>query len=66
MLFRSDNTNASSIQVMDITGKLVESVLVKGNDTKLDLSNYHNGIYLYQIKAEDGQLIKSGKFNVSK
>lgn len=58
--------SAKSISIMDITGKQVEEVTVTGNETKVDLSNYNNGIYLYQIKAEDSSVIKSGKFNVSK
>jgi hypothetical protein len=58
--------HAKSISIMDITGKTVEVVAVKSGESKIYLENYNNGIYLYQIKGENGQVMKSGKFNVSK
>jgi len=64
--FSIDGNVAKTIHVMDITGRSIEVVRINDNDTQINISNYSNGIYLYQIKSEDGQVIKSGKFNVSK
>jgi hypothetical protein len=41
-------------------------VNVLSDDTKIILNEYNNGIYLYQIKAENGEIVKAGKFNVSR
>ena len=51
---------------MDITGRIIEVLNIVMGDTHLNISEYSNGIYIYQIKSEDGEMIKSGKFNVSK
>ncbi len=64
--FSVDGNIAKTINIMDITGKLLENISISDSDTKLDLSNYSNGIYLYQIKASSGEVIKSGKFNIAK
>ena len=64
--FSVDGNIAKTICVMDITGRTIEVVKVNTNDTQINIGEYSNGIYLYQIKSENGDLIKSGKFNVSK
>jgi hypothetical protein len=64
--FSVDGNMAKTVSVMDITGKLLENISITDSETKLDLSSYSNGIYLYQIKASTGEVIKSGKFNVTK
>ena len=64
--FSIDGSIAKTINIMDITGRTVEVVKVNANDTQINIGEFSNGIYLYQIKSENGVLIKSGKFNVSK
>ena len=55
----------ATVDVLDITGKLIESVAVTMGEAKLDVSNYNNGVYFYQIKNANSTLVKSGKFTVS-
>ena len=57
-------TNAT-VEIMDITGKLVEADAVTMGTARFDVSNYKNGVYFYQIKGENNATIKSGKFTVS-
>lgn len=57
-------TNAT-VDIMDITGKLVETAAVSMGEARFDVSNYNNGVYFYQIKGENNSTIKSGKFTVS-
>ena len=64
--FSIEGNVAKTISIMDITGRNIEVVNMTSNDTQININNYNNGIYLYQIKSEGGQVIKSGKFNVSK
>ncbi len=55
----------ASIEVMDITGKLVSTSPVTMGEARFDVSNYNNGVYFYQVKDASGSLVKSGKFTVS-
>lgn len=59
-----DASNAT-VDIMDITGKMVESAPVSMGAVRFDVSNYKNGVYFYQIKDETSAVIKSGKFTVS-
>ena len=34
--------------------------------TVIDLSNFFRGIYIYQLKDQNGRIIESGKFMVVK
>lgn len=64
--FSIDGSVAKKINIMDITGRIIEVLNIVMGDTHLNISEYSNGIYIYQIKSDDGEMIKSGKFNVSK
>jgi len=64
--FDSDLTSGKQISIMDITGKLMEVVKMSEYNTQINLTNYRSGIYLFQIKSENGAIVKSGKFSVSK
>lgn len=57
---------SGSVFIFDITGREVAGQKLTGTENKIDVSAFQNGIYLYQIKADNGQLIKSSKFTVSK
>ncbi|MEI6595303.1 MAG: T9SS type A sorting domain-containing protein [Bacteroidota bacterium] len=64
--FSIDGSIAKTITVLDITGRTIEVIKINTSDTQINIGEYNNGIYLYQIKSETDELIKSGKFNVSK
>jgi hypothetical protein len=53
------------VEVLDITGKLVSTTPVVMGEARMDVSNYNNGIYFYQIKDAADNVVKSGKFTVS-
>ncbi|MES2779370.1 MAG: T9SS type A sorting domain-containing protein [Bacteroidota bacterium] len=55
----------ATVEVMDITGKLVNSYSVTMGEAKMDVSNFNNGVYFYQIKTSANETVKSGKFTVS-
>ena len=64
--FSIDGNVAKKINILDITGRIIEVLNIDASDTHLNISEYSNGIYIYQIISDDGEMIKSGKFNVSK
>lgn len=58
-------STSATVDVLDITGKLIESAPVTMGEARFNVSNYNNGVYFYQIKGENNSMIKSGKFVVS-
>ncbi len=55
----------ASVEVFDITGKLVSTLPVTMGEARFDVSSYNNGVYFYTVKDNAGSLVKSGKFTVS-
>lgn len=51
---------SGNITVTDISGKIIETLVITGEKTSLDMSNYETGIYFYQVKDENNRVI-SGK-----
>jgi hypothetical protein len=58
-------TTNATVDIMDITGKLVESSAVTMGEARFDVSNYKNGVYFFNIRTATGSVEKSGKFTVS-
>ncbi|OFY85104.1 MAG: hypothetical protein A3F72_05000 [Bacteroidetes bacterium RIFCSPLOWO2_12_FULL_35_15] len=59
-------TETSSLNIFDITGKLIESTYLKNSDTPINISGYENGIYFYEVIDKDKNNISKGKFVVAK
>ena len=55
----------NTIQVFDMTGRMVSINRFNGNSTKLDVSNLHSGNYIIKVTASDGEIVQS-KFVVTK
>jgi hypothetical protein len=52
--------------VYNFLGKKVIELQDVATKTRIDLSNYSRGIYIYQLKDKSGKIIESGKFQVEK
>jgi hypothetical protein len=52
------------ITICDITGRLVERVLVLNGINTINTGSYANGVYLYSLTDSSGDLIDRGKFIV--
>ncbi len=59
-----DASNAT-VEIMDITGRSIESAAVTMGEARLNVSSYNNGVYFYNVRNEAGSMVKSGKFTVS-
>jgi uncharacterized repeat protein (TIGR01451 family) len=46
--------NESTLQLVDVTGKLMLSQPIAGKTTQLDINNLPNGIYLYRVLGANG------------
>lgn len=56
----------ASFLVYNFLGKKVVELQDVANKTRIDLSNYSRGIYIFQLKDKSGKIIESGKFQVEK
>lgn len=59
------NNTAESINIIDMTGRTVETIAVSNGTETVDMSNYNNGVYFYQV-VSNGVAIKTEKFIVAK
>lgn len=62
--FEASNNDANRIEIIDLTGKQINSVGFNNNRIKLDVADYHSGIYFYSVKNSSGKTLKTGKFSV--
>jgi hypothetical protein len=54
----------SKIEVYSILGQEIYTAKLNSTNTKINLGQPSQGIYVYRIILEDGSLISSGRFNV--
>jgi len=59
------NNVADMITIFDISGRVIESIQINGSIESLNVENFENGIYFYQV-INNNEAIKTGKFVVSK
>lgn len=66
--FESNNINEKGfvISIYNFIGKKVDEVKLNGSKVNIPLNNYYRGLYVYQLRDKQGQLIESGKFQVVK
>lgn len=55
-----------SFQVYNFLGKKVADLQEVTSRTRIDLTNFSRGIYIYQLKDASGKVVESGKFQVEK
>lgn len=57
---------AYSFQIINLLGKKVYEVNNVTPKTVVNLSEFFRGIYIFQLRDQNGKVIDSGKFQVSK
>ena len=63
--FSIDYNKARTVNVMDITGKLVATTDFNLGSAQLDARSLNAGVYLYQIVDTDGVVVKTGKVTIN-
>jgi hypothetical protein len=64
--FKLDATKTAALYICDITGKMVYSTTITDEITTVNLSKFANAIYNYAIISKDNNIVKRGKFSVTK
>jgi hypothetical protein len=61
----TESTDAKNLEIIDLTGKVLERFSFNDGKVKADVSKYHTGIYLYSVTGTNGQRLKTGKFTIT-
>ena len=59
------NGQKADLEILDVTGKRVRSLEISQENNRIDLSQLVTGVYLYQIRSLDDQVLKTGKLLVN-
>ena len=60
-LLNSGLKKGESMHLYDLSGRLVFSTTINSKYQTIDLSGLQNGIYVYMMKDDNGQIIDQGK-----
>ena len=63
--FNLAGNTIETINVMDVSGRVVDVINVNESIEVLDVNNYESGIYYYQL-VKNGEVVKTDKFIVTK
>ena len=55
-----------SIQVFNFLGRKMYEATSVNQSTRLNLTDFNRGVYIYQLRDRSGKVVESGKFQVSK
>jgi hypothetical protein len=62
-----NNTSKTySLQIYNFLGRKVYEVSNLNSQTKIDLTNFVRGLYIFQLKDQNGRVTESDKFQVNK
>lgn len=63
--FKVGNNDVTHVDIFDVTGKLITTVLLNNSIEEVNVENFENGVYFYRI-MNDEAVVKSDKFVVQK
>ena len=55
-----------TLQIYNFIGKKISETKIISSKTNISLENFYRGLYVYQLRNKNGQIIESGKFQVSR
>lgn len=64
--FKKSPDKSYSFQIINLLGKKVYEVANVTPKTIVNLSDFFRGVYIFQLRDQNGKVIDSGKFQVSK
>lgn len=63
--FNLGNTGADQVIIVDVSGRIIETVTVNNTTETIDVTGYNNGVYFFQV-IQNGNILKTDKFVVRK
>jgi uncharacterized repeat protein (TIGR03803 family) len=62
----SSVNNPSSVEIYNTLGAKIYNSKLNSTNTTVDISNNADGVYLYRVLSESGELVSEGKFVIQK
>ena len=62
--FTENYNDSYTLEIFNFIGKKIEEIKVTDQKMTVSLSNYYRGIYIFQLRDKQGNIIESGKFQV--
>jgi hypothetical protein len=63
---QNNNDQGYDLIVFNFLGKRIDQFKNLNTRTTVDLDKYYSGVYIFQLRDRQGNLVESGKFNVVK
>jgi hypothetical protein len=63
---QNNNEQGYEIIVFNFLGKRIDQIKPQNVRTTVELDKYYPGVYIFQLRDKQGNLVESGKFNVVK
>ncbi len=64
--FTVESSKVGAIQVMDITGRMIDYIVVSNDNVAINTSLFANGVYSYALVGKDNVILNRGKFTIAK
>lgn len=64
--FTGKYDNSYSLLIFNFLGKKVEEIQVSDTKMTIPVTDYYRGVYIFQLRDKQGEIIESGKFQVIK
>lgn len=64
--FTVESSKVAAIQVMDITGRMIDFIVTTGDNVSINTSMYANGVYSYALVGKENAILNRGKFTIAK
>lgn len=64
--FTVEANKIGAIQLLDVTGRMIDYILVTGDNVVVDISKLATGVYSYALVGKDNAILNRGKFTVTK
>ncbi|MBL0330782.1 MAG: T9SS type A sorting domain-containing protein [Bacteroidetes bacterium] len=64
--FTVEAQKVASIQILDITGRMIDLIVVNGETVPVNTSILANGVYSYTLVGRDNVILNRGKFTIVK
>lgn len=64
--FEKGDVNSYSLVIFNFIGKKIDEFKIADTKMTVSLIDYYRGIYIFQLRDKQGNIVESGKFQVVK
>ena len=64
--FSAHYDDSYSLTIYNFIGKKIDDIKITEQKITVSLTDYYRGVYIYQLRDKQGNIVESGKFQVSK